>query len=194
MLVNFIASRKDMKEDMPYFRRINELIERNGHELTRKWIENVYQMVMNGHYDEEVRKANWKEINREQIDALGRADVVIVEATARSFSTGYQACLAIQSQKPTLILTRHGSLGGTFRSSLSSDFLRNVEYKTMEELDTHVTTFLEENSISSKDLRFNFFIDRKIHTFLRWASYKTGKPQSEIVRELLNKEIDSKTH
>lgn len=192
MLVNFIASRRDMGEDMPYFRHINQLVRDSGHELARDWIEDVYQMVTSGRYEEEVRKADWKRINKEQIEALGRADVVIVEATARSFSTGYQACLAIQSGKPTLILTRHDPLGGTFRSSLSSDFLRNVEYGTMEELDMHVATFLEENSISNKDLRFNFFIDRKIHTYLRWASYKTGKPQSEIVRELLNREIDRK--
>jgi len=50
--------------------------------------------------------------------------------------------------------------------------------------------FLKENDVSTKDLRFNFFIDRKIHNYLRWVSYKTGKPRSEIIRELLNREIE----
>lgn len=190
MLVNFIASRTDMIEDMPYFRQIIKTIQENNHSLAREWIEDVYAMVVEGRYEDEVRKADWKKLNKEQIDALGKADVVIVEATARSFSTGYQACLAIQSQKPTLLLTRGGPLGGTFRSSLSSDFVRNVEYKSIEELDAAVASFLKDNDFSNKDHRFNFFIDRKIHTYLRWASYKTGKPQSEIVRELLHREID----
>jgi len=190
MFVNFVASRRNMKEDMPYFRDIINIVEREGHKFTRKWIEEVYAMVIDGRYEEEVRNADWKRLNKNQINGLGRADVVIVEATANSFSTGYHACLAIQSQKPTLILTRGRRLGGTFRTSLSSDFVRNVEYDTQAELDTAVVSFLEDNDISTKDLRFNFYIDHKIHTYLRWASYKTGKPQSEIVRELLRREID----
>lgn len=190
MRVNFIASRTNMKQDMPYFRAIKHTILHAGHTLTRDWIEEVYAMVSENRYEEEVRKADWNKINKAQVNALGKADVVIVEASARSFSSGYQACLAIQSQKPTLLLTRGGPLGGTFRSSLSSDFVRNVEYKTEAELGKAVTQFLEDNNINPKDLRFNFFIDRKIHTYLRWVSYKTGKPQSEIIRELLNREID----
>ncbi|SRR6266702_2227834 len=190
MLVNFIASRTNMKKDMPYYRHIMETIEHDGHKLTREWIEEVYTIVAEDRYEDEVRKADWKKINKAQVDAIGKADVVIVEASARSFSTGYQACLAIQSQKPTLLLTRSGPLGGTFRSSLTSDFVRNVEYTTKEELEQAVTTFLKDNDVSNKDLRFNFYIDRKIHTYLRWAAYKTSKSQSEIVRELLHHEID----
>jgi hypothetical protein len=190
MLVNFIASRINMKEDMPYYRQIIQTIKKNGHKLTRDWIEDIYAMVIEGRYEDEVRKADWKKINKTQMNAMAKADVVIVEATARSFSSGYQACLAIESQKPTLLLTRGVPLGGTFRSSLSSDFVQNVEYKTITKLDEAVTAFLKENDVSNKDLRFNFFIDRKIHTYLRWVSYKTGKPQSEIIRQLLHQEID----
>jgi len=190
MFVNFIASRTNMKEDMPYFRQIVQTIKDNGHKLTREWIEEVYKMVAENRYEDEVRKADWKKINKLQMDAIGKADVVIAEASARSFSTGYQACLAIQAQKPTLLLTRGGPLGGTFRSGLSSDFVRNVEYRTKEELQQAVASFLEDNDIGNKEIRFNFFIDRKIHTYLRWVSYKTGKPQSEIIRELLKREID----
>lgn len=179
-----------MTKDMPYYRHIMGTIKKNKHRLTRDWIEGVYSMVIENRYDEQVRKADWTKINKSQVDAIGKADVVIVEATTHSFSTGYQACLAIQSQKPTLILTRGAPLGGTFRSSLESDFVRNVEYTTDEELEKAVSSFLQDNQVSSKDLRFNFYIDRKIHTYLRWAAYKTGKSQSEIVRDLLHLEID----
>jgi hypothetical protein len=190
MLVTFIASRTNMEQDMPYFRAIMETIKDQRHKLARDWVEDVYRMVSEKRYEEEVRKADWQKLNKAQMDAIGKADVVIVEASARSFSSGYQACLAIQSQKPTLLLTRGGPLGGTFRSSLSSDFVQNVEYENMEELKKAVTSFLQDNDVKSGDLRFNFFIDRKIYNYLRWVSYKTGKPRSEIIRELLNREID----
>lgn len=68
--------------------------------------------------------------------------------------------------------------------------MRNVEYENSEDLEKAVSVFLDDNNIVTKDLRFNFFMDHKIHTYLRWVSYKTGKSQSEIVREVLNREID----
>lgn len=122
-------------------------------------------------------------IERRQL--AGTAKIGIMRSIAVPF-----VCLAIQSQKPTLLLTRGKPLGGTFRSALSSDFVRNIEYETFEQLEKAVTDFLADNSVATKDLRFNFFLDRKIHTYLRWISYKTGKPQSEIIREVLHREIE----
>lgn len=53
-----------------------------------------------------------------------------------------------------------------------------------------VKEFLEENVIDTKDLRFNFFLDRPTYNYLRWMSSKTGKTKAEIVRSLLQKEMN----
>jgi predicted DNA-binding protein len=53
-----------------------------------------------------------------------------------------------------------------------------------------VSQFLEQNHIENKDLRFNFFIDRQIYNYLRWASFKTGKTKAEILRELVLHDIE----
>jgi len=53
-----------------------------------------------------------------------------------------------------------------------------------------VGDFIEENRMGAKDIRFNFFIDRKILNYLNWAAFQTGETKSEIIRKLLEQEID----
>ena len=43
-------------------------------------------------------------------------------------------------------------------------------------------------------MRFNFFIDRKIYNYLRWASFKTGKTKAEILRDLVENEIEKQEY
>ena len=57
-----------------------------------------------------------------------------------------------------------------------------------------VEKFLNENDIQSKDMRFNFFIDRKIYNYLRWAAFKTGKTKAEILRDLVQNEIEKQDY
>ena len=43
-------------------------------------------------------------------------------------------------------------------------------------------------------MRFNFFIDRPIYNYLRWAALKTNKTKAEILRELVQREIENKDY
>jgi hypothetical protein len=68
----------------------------------------------------------------------------------------------------------------------------NATFKTYNDKNVSgiIKKFLKENDIQAKDMRFNFFIDRPIYNYLRWAAYKTGKTKAEILRELVSKEIE----
>jgi hypothetical protein len=65
--------------------------------------------------------------------------------------------------------------------------LRDYNEKNLEGI---MREFFVENDIQTKDMRFNFFIDRPIYNYLRWTSLKTGKTKAEILRELVEREID----
>lgn len=190
MLVHFIASRSNIEEDIEYFREINKTITDSGHKLIRDIVEPIYKLVTSGKYEQKAEGIDWKQLNKENTEAIAKADFVIAEVTARSFSSGYQVALAIKEKKPTLILARNSHLKATFRSGLSSDFVKVVEYKDREDLHKIVNEFITENSIGPKDLRFNFFMDRQIYNHIRWIAYKTGKSKSEIIREALLRDID----
>lgn len=191
MLVHFIASRTDIEKDINYFMAIKRVVEELGHELSLDWITPTYELMQSGQYSSAINEADWKKINKDNLGALARADVVIAEATARGFSTGYQVATALQQKKPVLTLSRNNDLGGTFSTGLTSDFLRSENY-TEENLHDIVSKFIQDNTIDTKDMRFNFFIDRQIYNYLRWAAFKTGKTKAEILRELVQREIDNK--
>jgi len=184
MLVHFIGSRSGIEDDISYFRKIVDILAANNCELTRPWVEEAYQESQDGQARED-----WRKITQINMEALARADVAIAEASSKSFSIGFQVANAIQQKKPLLILTRNQSLEDSFGSGISSEFVQFAEYND-ENLEKIIVDFIRNNTIDNKDLRFNFFIDRKIYNYLRWVSFKTGKTKAEILRDLVKKDIE----
>lgn len=132
---------------------------------------------------------NWQEIYKSNIEALTRADVVITDVTSSNFAISYMAAISLQYKKPTLILFRDNAVDGVAALGLS-DPLATVKEYNFDNLEKIVTDFLEINRIDVKDMRFNFFIDRQIYNYLRWASHKSGKTKAEVLRELVCREIE----
>lgn len=188
MIIHFIASKSSLKNDHEHIQQIINAIHGLGHEFARDWMSEERDIISG---KTERKDIDWRVVNQDNIAALSKADVVIAEASARSFSTGFQVANAIQQKKPVLILTHNNALSGSFGSGISSDFVRTENY-TIDNVKDIISDFINENNVDNKDLRFNFFIDRQIHNYLRWASYKTGKNKSEILRELVLREINKK--
>lgn len=188
MIVHFIASKGEIKKNYDDYAKIRNAILALGHTVAHDWIDQEYEFIKSG---KKHVNTDWAKINDDNMAALSRADVVIAEASAKTFSTGFLVANAIQQKKPVLVLTRHNELQGSFGAGITSDFVRTVNYSDRDVRDI-VADFINENNIDSKDLRFNFFIDRQIYNYLRWAAYKTGKNKSEILRELVIREIEKK--
>lgn len=184
------GSLANAEEDITYLRRIVKTIKQNDSTLALDWIESAYN-DNSKETSEQTPEADWQTIMEETLDAIGRADVVIVEATHYTFSQGFQVAMALNQKKPVLIVSRT-PVEERLVSGLKSRDSRTAEYTSEEELEAVVAQFLRDNTISTKDLRFNMFIDRPIYNYLRSVSYETGKNKSEIIRELINREIRKK--
>lgn len=185
MNVHIAGSRYEIIKNITNLRKIVDAVHEEGHALDRDWIEPTYQSVKQG---KEVTSLDWSTIYKESLEAIHRSDVVIADSTIPSFSVGYQVAMAMQMKKPILILNREGVNDSPFPASIQI----GVSYKTYNDanLKDVVKDFLKENDIQLKDMRFNFFIDRPIYNYLRWAAHKTGKTKAEILRELVLKEIN----
>ncbi len=188
MIIHFIATKQNIETEYPYFVLITKAVKDLGHTFARDWVEEELSFSKSGKAHATL---DWKKINQENLDALARADIVIAEASTKSFSTGFQVANAMQQKKPTLVLTRNGALSGTFGSGISSDFLRIADYDE-KNVAKIIGDFIQENTIETKDMRFNFFINRQIYNYLRWASFKTGKTKAEVLRELVEREIETR--
>jgi len=157
--------------------------------MAQDWVEDTYSMTLDKELDQSA--IDWSKIDTDDSAAISKADIVIVEATKKGFFVGYKMAQAIQQKKPTLIIFRDNSFPNATKLSKSVDFIQAEEYNE-DTLAGVLDKFIEENTISTRDMRFNFFINRSIYNYLRWAAFKTGKTKAEILRELVQREIESK--
>ncbi|HET9411364.1 MAG TPA: hypothetical protein VFO38_00755 [Candidatus Saccharimonadales bacterium] len=185
MLVYFIASRKDIVKRIEGLRRLVKVIHEEGHTLALDWMEPIYaNEVKYG-----TNGVDWPVLYKDSIEAITRADVVVAETSIQSYGVGYQTAVAIQLKKPTLLLYSETADLSAFVSGIPQGSATFKTY-TDKNIDKIIRDFLQENDIKAKDMRFNFFIDRPIYNYLRWAAFKTGKTKAEILRELVSKEIE----
>ncbi len=185
MIVYFVASRKNITERIEELRQFVSIIHENGHTLALDWLEPIYAEEKKN----KITDVDWPVLYKDTIEAITRADVFIAETSTQSFGVGYQVALAIHLKKPVLLLHNASANESVFASGIPE---QNAQIKPYDKdnLKEIIENFLLENTIENKDLRFNFFIDRQIYNYLRWVSVKRNKTKAEILRELVQREID----
>ncbi len=188
MLVHFIAPKSNLDKEIDNFRNIIISIHKRGHVLARDWLEPAYLKARDSHRGGII---DWSAECRANTEVIPKADIIVAEVSTKSFGVGYQVGLAVSQKKPVLLLRRSGSSSEAFLGGLEHPCVQREEYKS-NNLDEVVGKFLRENDIPTKDMRFNFFIDRQIYNYLKWASLRTGKTKAEIIRELVLREIDKR--
>lgn len=183
--VHVTGSARKFEDDAIYLQAIVQAVYDNHAIVFRNWLEAAASRTKNKIHDDDV---DWESILNDNLDAIVKSDLVIVEATQARSSQGLQAYIAAQHKKPTLIVTR-SQIKDRFISGVENKFITVHQYSNTDELQTIVAKFIKQNSIPEKDLRFNMILDRRIYKYLRDTSYETGKNKSEIIRELLERDI-----
>ncbi len=185
MKVHLITSRPTLERDIDTLRQVMMIIADHNHSLALPWVEKAYKRINDPSSD----LVNWSEIYKENLETIARADVIIAETSYENFGVGYQVAVAVQQKKPVLLLRHATADKNAFATGVEDGWVKRKEYDD-KNLESLIEQFLKDNDIQAKDMRFNFFIDRPIYNYLRWAAYKTGKTKAEILRELVSKEID----
>ncbi len=185
MKVHLVTSKPTLENDIEILRMMMRIVKDEGHVLARDWVENAF----NANQKTGQTTDNWSDIYNESLGAIAQADVVIAEASYENFAIGYQVAVAVQQKKPVLLLRRNSVDKSAFATGIEDGWVKHEAYDE-QSLGKTIKHFIDENDISTKDMRFNFFIDRPIYNYLRWAALKTGKTKAEILRSLVQQEID----
>lgn len=185
MKVHLITSRPTLEKDITILRKMVDTIQQRGDTLALDWIERAYKRVS----ESDQESADWSKIYRENLEIIAKADVIVAECSYENFGVGYQVAVAVQQKKPVLLLRHASADKNAFATGVEDGWVKREDY-TEENLPIILKNFLDANDIQAKDMRFNFFIDRPIYNYLRWAAFKTGKTKAEILRELVVREID----
>jgi nucleoside 2-deoxyribosyltransferase len=189
MIIHLIAPVDGLVENIDTLRAVVKYAKSQGHEFARDWLEEAYKQETSKTTTD--NEAVWQDIIQKNFEAIAKSDVVIADITYDNTAIGYQIATAIHQKKPVLLILKNGSKVSPFTWNIPSNFLKRVEYSSGD-IEGKIEPFLKENDITTKDMRFNFFIDRAIYNYLRWAALKTGKTKAEVLRELVNREIDNK--
>lgn len=187
MKVHFITSRPTLEKDIDVLRQVIDTIKKSGHSIVYDWIEDAFKREIQS----KTPASNWNTIYQDNLGAIAQADVIIAETTYENFAVGYQVAAAVQQKKPVLLLRSKLADENTFVNGVEDGWVRRATYD-QDNIEKIIKGFMDENDISTKDMRFNFFIDRPIYNYLRWAALKTGKTKAEILRSLVQQEIEKK--
>lgn len=184
--VHLIAAKKNVQNDVEVLRKISSIIRSKGHVVMDDWVEMAYARLNKKGM---VETADWSSIYELNLENIAKADVVIAETSYDTFGVGYQIATAVQQKKPILLLRHEDADVDSFATGIIDSWVKRASY-TDDSLESILFEFLDNNDITVKDMRFNFFIDRQIYNFLRWSSLKTGKTKAEILRDLVVREIE----
>lgn len=188
MKVHFITSQLSIVNDIDSLRMILAAMKEVGYSCD-DWIEEAFSREQ----AEKRNEADWSSIFKSNMESIAKADVVIAETSHPSFAIGYQVAAAVQQKKPVLLLRHSETDINAFISGVEDGWVQHGRYDK-DTIKGILQKFYSENDIQSKDMRFNFFIDRKIYNYLRWAAFKTGKTKAEILRDLVEHEIEKQNY
>ena len=190
MVVFFSASARTLKQDIDTYRQILSTIWKNGCLVAHDWVETGWRRMVD-RTTAKTMGVDWKVFAHESMEGIERADVVVIEASGfSSFGVGFEAAVAMQFKKPTLILIKKNSIQTSYACGLMNDL---VEIKAYDEknLGKVITKFLKENVTITRELRFNFAIDHHMHNYLRRRAYELRKTKAELLRDLLRQDMES---
>jgi hypothetical protein len=137
------------------------------------------------------RERDIQGIFKKIVEAINKCDVSIEEYTVPNFSSSHQISLSLARQKPTLVLKQKNPNHGwnnSYIDAVSSPLLIVREYKGEEYKDI-IKEFLGEFKNGYGQERYNFVLDRREKYYLDWASEKYSKSRSELLRDLIEKQM-----
>jgi len=117
---------------------------------------------------------------------INEVDIVVVEASAQSLSIGHEITLALERNKPVIVLYSEGR-APHFLVGVKSDKLL-IEKYVLDDLNKTLKGAIEYAS-EQQDTRFNFFISPKHQNFLDWVSKTKKIPRAVYLRRLIEKKM-----
>ncbi|MDQ6985869.1 MAG: hypothetical protein Q9M91_00240 [Candidatus Dojkabacteria bacterium] len=113
------------------------------------------------------------------------ADAVIIDGTHPSFRLGYEATIATQHKKPTLVVSKTKD----YSDLINAPYLYGAIY-TKYTISEIVTNFLNEAKKKALRHRFNLMISDEEKEYLDQKSLFEGVSKAEYIRNLVRNDLN----
>jgi hypothetical protein len=180
----FTASVVGKQYHLDKYRKIVDILKKKGVNVR---YEHIFQAT-----ESTIRMKTKEErlaFERQLEDWINGADFMVVESSFPSISVGYEISLAINRNKPVLILYNSGDPPSLF--AYHSDEKVVCEKYTLESLEQTIDDFINFVQGNS-DTRFTFFISSKIAVYLDKVARERKVPKSVYLRYIIEREMQKK--
>lgn len=184
MTVYFTASIVGKKHYLShYLAIINHLKSKNYEVVSDHIINSTSSQIISENRDERIRFQNRLE------KWISDADFMIAETSFPSISVGYEISLALQQNKPVLVLYSEGNPPSLLVHHKDENLTcEKYSLSTLPEIIDDFINYVE----GAADTRFTFFITSEIASYLDKVSKKEKVPKSVYLRKLIEKEMKTK--
>jgi hypothetical protein len=187
MKIYFTCSTAEFGKYKQNYYAIRDLLIVQNHVLTRDWLKLTQERIDNN----QIELEDVKTIYKECMQAINESELVIIEDTVSNFSTGHQITVALQRQKPTLVLwqgKKHRHFKKMFIHGVDSDLLEVAEYN-LDNLSEILTRFINKYEHANQKNRFHLVLNNVERNYLDWAQYNKGKSRTNLIREQIQKAL-----
>lgn len=189
MKIYFTCTTAEFSKYKTTYFKIRDFLVAQKHTLTRDWLAKAEKRLKLG----DIEVEDIKEIYNDCMRAINAAELVIIEDTISNFSTGHQITVALQRQKPTLVLwqgKKHRHFKKMFIHGIDSDLLEVKEYNK-DNLNETIKSFINKYKNSKTRNRFHLVLNQIERDYLDWAQYNKGESRTKIIRNSLKTTIDT---
>lgn len=183
----FTSSTKHLSKDSHDYKKILEWFNFLGHKAMN-YVHFSSDSPQRIRYEKQLKK-NEISVYKLQTSLIDQSDILIAEVSRESITVGYQIDYAIRKKIPVLVLVKKNSKNVLPVMLTNSHYgLLTVEkYSSSEDLRRILKNF--SKSVVGGRIKFNFFINMPIHSYISKRAIKESKSKSEILREIVWSEI-----
>lgn len=181
MKIYFTASLTGKKDYDHNYEMIIKILKELGYE-----VETSLDYSVDGDSRLKESLENRENIHKKIMKAIAGSDLIVVESSYSSTNVGYEINSALDREKPVLVLHVEGKVPVLLLGA-KTERMRIVEYSSSNIKDV-LKMYLKELS-ETVDTRFNFFISRKLLSYLDWIAKKRRIPRAVYLRQLIKREM-----
>ncbi len=136
---------------------------------------------------------NWDDsrdvkFHKQILAGIRSADLIVTDLSYTSTSVGYLVSVAIESGKPTIAFYAGEETPHLLTTLKQNEKFQVVNYNNPSELQNEIPVLIDY-ATGQMDTRFNFFISRKLSSYLDWIANKRRIPRAVYLRQLISREM-----
>lgn len=187
MLVFFTCSTKKISKYAKFYRTARNAILSLRHKVNRDWIDYSINLAKRN-IPEEPTHTHYEDV----VTAIMTADLIIVDSTVPSMAIGHQVTIAMQNEKPVLLLRLKGKNTKSDKLFIEGSNYKNLEieeYSTLAEIKEIIARFIKKYENRPKK-RFNLVLTGHLNNYLSWASFFYKKTKTDLIHEAVENALE----